>query len=71
MHSLEIAPQTNIKDLVAGLPIAADVMTAFGLGCSGCGVSTYETIEQGARAHGLRVEPILAALEAARRTRYR
>ncbi len=42
-------------------------MSAFGLGCSGCGVSKYETIEQGARAHGLRIEPILAALEAARR----
>ena len=47
-------PQTNIKELVARLPVAADVMTRFGLGCSGCGVSKYETIEQGARAHGLR-----------------
>ena len=65
---IEIAPQTNIKELVARLPIAADVMTAFGLGCSGCGVSKYETIEQGARAHGLRIEPIVAALEGARRS---
>lgn len=64
----EIAPHTNIKDLVARFPVAADVMNAFGLGCSGCGVSKYETVEQGARAHGLRVEPIVAALEAARRT---
>jgi len=63
-----ISPQTNIKELVAQLPIAAAVMNAFGLGCSGCGVSRYETIEQGARAHGLRVEPILAALEQARRS---
>jgi hybrid cluster-associated redox disulfide protein len=65
---LEIAPHTNIKDLVARLPLAADVMNAFGLGCGGCGVGKYETVEQGARAHGLRVEPILAALETARRT---
>ncbi len=64
----EIAPHTNIKDLVARFPLAADVMNAFGLGCSGCGVSKYETVEQGARAHGLHVEPIVAALEAARRT---
>jgi hybrid cluster-associated redox disulfide protein len=64
--SVEIGPQTNIKELVKELPIAANVMTAFGLGCSGCGVSGYETIEQGARAHGLRVEPIVAALEKAR-----
>ncbi|HZV76218.1 MAG TPA: P-loop NTPase [Candidatus Babeliales bacterium] len=63
---IEISPQTNIKELVARLPVAADVMNAFGLGCSGCGVSKYETIEQGARAHGLRIEPILQALQAAK-----
>jgi hybrid cluster-associated redox disulfide protein len=68
MPPIEIAPETNIKELVAHLPIAAGVMNAFGLGCSGCGVSKYETIEQGARAHGLRIEPILAALEEARRS---
>ena len=45
---LEITPETNIKELVARLPIAAQVMNAFGLGCSGCSVSKYETIEQGA-----------------------
>jgi hybrid cluster-associated redox disulfide protein len=61
-----ITPATNIKELVAALPIAADVLTQFGLGCSGCGVSKYETIEQGAQAHGLRAEPILAALAQAR-----
>jgi hybrid cluster-associated redox disulfide protein len=65
---IEISPQTNIKDLVAQLPVAAEVMSAFGLGCSGCGVSKYETIEQGARAHGLPIEPIVAALEQARRS---
>jgi hybrid cluster-associated redox disulfide protein len=63
---LEIGPQTNIKELVADFPIAEKVLTEFGLGCVGCGVSATETIEQGARAHGLRIEPILAALSQAR-----
>ncbi|HTU83787.1 MAG TPA: P-loop NTPase [Candidatus Acidoferrales bacterium] len=63
---IEITPQTNIRELVARLPIAAEVMQAFGLGCSGCGVGRYETLEQGALAHGLRVEPIVAALAQAR-----
>ena len=62
-----ISAQTKIDELVAQLPIAADVMRAFGLGCAGCGVSKYETIEEGARAHGLRNEPILRALEQALR----
>ena len=61
-----ITPSTNIRDLVAALPIAPEVLAQFGLGCSGCGVSTNETIEQGAQAHGLRAEPIVAALVQAR-----
>ena len=63
---MEIAPQTNISELVAHLPIAAEVLTRFGLHCAGCGVNKYETIAQGAAAHGLRTEPIIAALVQAR-----
>ena len=62
----EIAPKTNISALVAELPIAEAVLGEFGLHCAGCGVNKYETIEQGAKAHGLRVEPIVAALVQAR-----
>lgn len=32
---------------------AAKVMFKYGLHCIGCHVATFETIEQGARAHGL------------------
>jgi hybrid cluster-associated redox disulfide protein len=64
--SLDLGPQTNIRDLVAAFPMAEDVLTAFGLHCSGCGVNKYETLEKGAAAHGLRLEPIIAALTQAR-----
>ncbi len=63
---LTISPVTNIRDLVASLPIAESVLAEFGLRCSGCSVNAYETIEAGAKAHGLRVEPIVAALAQAR-----
>ncbi len=63
---LEITPDTNIRALVAELPIAEDVLTQFGLHCAGCGVNKYETIAQGASAHGLRTEPIVAALAQAK-----
>jgi len=66
MSSVTIAPTTNIRELVTELPIAQGVLSAFGLQCSGCGVNTYETLEAGAKAHGLRVEPIVAALAQAR-----
>ncbi len=61
-----IGPETNIRELVADVAIAEDVLERFGLHCSGCGVNKYETIAQGAQAHGLRVEPIIAALSQAR-----
>ena len=63
---IEIGPQTNISELVAALPVAAEVLGRFGLHCAGCGVNKYETIAQGAAAHHLRVEPIVAALTQAR-----
>ena len=63
---VQIAPDTNIRELVAALPIAEDVLERFGLHCSGCGVNKYETLAQGAAAHGLRAEPIVAALTQAR-----
>jgi len=50
---IEIGPATNISQLVGELPIAEEVLTEFGLHCAGCGVNKYETIEQGAKAHGL------------------
>ncbi len=66
MPSVTISPSTNIRELVSDLSIAQDVLGAFGLQCSGCGVNKYETLEAGAKAHGLRVEPIVAALTQAR-----
>jgi hybrid cluster-associated redox disulfide protein len=62
----DLGPQTNISELVAAFPLAEEVLTEFGLHCSGCGVNKYETLEKGAAAHGLRVEPIIAALSQAR-----
>jgi hybrid cluster-associated redox disulfide protein len=68
MPTLEIRSATNIRELVEALPVARDVLERFGLHCAGCGVNKYETVEQGAKAHGLRIEPILSALGEARRT---
>jgi len=63
-----IEPSTNLKAIVAAFPIAREVLEAFGLRCSGCGVNATETLEAGAKAHGLRVEPILTALRQAERS---
>jgi hybrid cluster-associated redox disulfide protein len=68
MMTLDLRPATNIRELVAALPAAEAVLQRFGLHCAGCGVNKYETLEQGAKAHGLRIEPILSALQEAHRT---
>lgn len=64
----EISADARIDKLVASMPLAADVLRRFGLHCAGCGISKYETLEQGVNAHGLRIEPVLAALKQTRET---
>lgn len=66
--TVEISAEARIDQLVASMPLAADVLRRFGLHCAGCGISKYETLEQGVSAHGLRIEPVLVALEQARDT---
>ena len=48
------------------LPPAAAVLAEFGMRCDGCAVAPTESLAAGAIAHGLRVEPIVAALTQAR-----
>lgn len=43
-------------------PDAAQILADFNLGCVGCLGASTETLAQGARAHGLDVEELLAAL---------
>ena len=48
-----ITRKTLISEAVMKNPKAAEVMFNKGLHCIGCHVSPYETIEQGAMAHGM------------------
>lgn len=45
-------------------PEVADVLRNFNLGCIGCMGAMNESIEQGAKAHGLDVDEIITALNA-------
>ena len=48
-----ITRKTIIAEAVEKNPKAAEIMFKYGLHCIGCHVSPYETIEQGAMAHGI------------------
>ena len=45
-----------------GMPVV-EVMGNYGLHCIGCHVATWETIEQGAQAHGMEREVLKKMLE--------
>ena len=52
-----------IGDVVAKYPEAARIMTSHGLHCVGCGVSKFETIEQGWVGHGMDGDGLNAMLK--------
>ncbi len=48
----EITRKTPIGELVMNFPSSVEVLFGYGFHCIGCGLSAYETIEDGAAAHG-------------------
>jgi len=53
---------TLIIDVLRAYPQARAVFAAHGMGCIGCMGSEVETIENGARMHGINVEALLVEL---------
>lgn len=61
---MKITLQDSIMDTVQNYPATAEVFRAFGMGCLGCAAARFETIEQGARAHGMDLVRLIDALNA-------
>ncbi len=49
----KITRDMTLGDIVVKYPEVAGVMIKHGLHCVGCHVAAYETLEQGASAHGM------------------
>lgn len=59
------APEMKIADAIAIDPRARDVLGQFHLGgCSACAINEEDTIEHAAMSYGVKVEQLMAALEA-------
>ena len=54
----KITKDMTLGDVVSKYPEAAQVMLKYGLHCVGCHVAAFETVEQGAMAHGMDREQI-------------
>jgi len=47
-----ISRTSPIGELVLNHPVSASVLLEHGFHCIGCGLAAYETLEEGAAAHG-------------------
>jgi hybrid cluster-associated redox disulfide protein len=59
---MEITKDTIIEDILKSHPDAIQVLMKYNLGCVACMGATQESIEQGARMHGIDPEPLVKEL---------
>ena len=59
-----LTKDTGIIDAVQNHPEILEVFAEFGLGCVGCMAAHFETIGQGAGAHGIDVDAFIEACNA-------
>ncbi|WP_277998771.1 DUF1858 domain-containing protein [Moorella sulfitireducens (nom. illeg.)] len=52
----------SITEVVSKYPQTVPVFMEHGMGCLGCAAARFENIEQGARAHGIDIDSLIAAL---------
>jgi len=49
----KVKKDMTFGDLLQQFPSTGEVLASYGLHCVGCHIGVMETIEQGAKAHGL------------------
>ncbi len=59
---MTITKESTIEEVVSQYPETMMVFMRHGLHCVGCHVSAYESIEEGAMAHGINVDALVADL---------
>jgi len=57
-----ITKDQSIIDVVQKYPKTIEVFRNYGMGCFGCAAARFENIEQGALAHGIDVDALIADL---------
>ncbi|MDN5347989.1 MAG: hypothetical protein PWP65_1553 [Clostridia bacterium] len=55
----------SITEVVSKYPQTVPVFMEHGMGCLGCAAARFENIEQGAMAHGIDVDKLIADLNKA------
>jgi len=52
-NEIKITKDMNLADVVFKFPQAAEVLLDYGLHCIGCAANSFDTIEMGAKVHGM------------------
>ncbi|MDQ5981499.1 MAG: hypothetical protein QG570_248 [Patescibacteria group bacterium] len=60
---LTVGKTTNIAEIVYKHPEVAEVMLGYGLHCVGCFASAFDTIDEGAKSHGMTDEEVDEMIE--------
>lgn len=60
-----ITKEMSIREAIEKHPEVAPVFIQHGMGCLGCAIASFESIEEGALAHGIDVEQLVKDLNAA------
>ncbi len=61
----KITKEIALMELIKKYPQAAQELARLGLGCIGCAVAQFETLEQGLKAHGMDVDATVKKLNEA------
>lgn len=65
MAEEKITKETPMGDILSKYPETAEVFQKHGLHCLGCAIASFETLEQGAAAHGMDLKKLLEDLNKA------
>ncbi|MBP2625472.1 MAG: hypothetical protein H6Q68_183 [Firmicutes bacterium] len=59
---MAITKEMGIGEVVEKNPKTIEVFRNYGMGCFGCAAARFENIEQGAVAHGINIDALIADL---------
>jgi len=62
MKIMAITKEMGIGEVVEQNPKTIDVFRKHGMGCFGCAAARFENIEEGAAAHGINIDALVADL---------
>ena len=62
---MKITKDSNLGEIASNHPETMEVFMKYGLHCIGCMAAQYETLEQGAKAHGIDVKKLVKDLNEA------